>query len=152
MPVQLSMEIKGLEEMRKAFEKAPQIVGKYLEDSTKESGKKLVGKAKEEVPIKTGDLRRSIMLSYKPIAVRVFTEKEYAVPVHEGFRAHEIIATRAKFLRFKGRDGEYVYVKKVWHPGFRGDPFMQRTIEIEEGEVNRIFDSALDKIIRELER
>ena len=150
MSVSTSVRIEGMEEMKKKFAQSPHIVGKELEKATRDAGKAILSKAKKEAPIKTGGLRRSIDLRYKPISVSVFTNKDYAIPVHEGSRAHIILPRRAKVLRFKTQSGKVVYTKRVRHPGYKGNPFMERAVDRIKGTVEKIFEKASRNITRKL--
>lgn len=144
MPYEIKIE--HLEELRAAFMKAPQEVDKHLQTATKESGKFILATEKEEVPIKTGALRRSITMDYRPIAVSIYPAVNYALPVHEGQKPHVITPKTKKVLRFRV-GGKLVYVRKVNHPGSKANPFVERTVTKSEGKVNGFFDKALEEIV-----
>lgn len=150
MAVNLTIKIDGLNELRERFKRVPSVVGPELERATKKAGAVLLGTSKKESPVRTGTLRRSINMEYKPIQVSVFTNLVYAVPVHEGYRAHTIYPRRAKALRFKTRGGEIVYVKRANIPRFRGNPFMKRAVQKEENRINKIFSEALNSITQKI--
>lgn len=150
MPVDLSLKINGLKELRSSFAKAPRVVGPQLQKATIQAGKVLVKRAKGEAPIKTGTLRRSISMDYKPIEVSIYPSVKYAWWVHQGFDARDIYPRRKRALRFKLRDGSIIYSKRVRHPGFKGNPFMERTIDKEEGNIQNIFSNALNIIVQKL--
>lgn len=78
------VKIENLNELRQAFEKSPKIVGKELENATKDAGKKILSTEKNEVPVKTATLKRSITLNYRPIQASIFPTVKYAQFVHEG--------------------------------------------------------------------
>lgn len=80
-------------------------------------------------PFKTGKLRagtRYGLTSGNTAFIR--NNERYAMPVHEGSRAHDIVATNAKFLAFNPGGG-MVYRKKVRHPGSAANPFITRGTE-----------------------
>lgn len=63
---------------------------------------------------------------------RISCRVSYALYVHEGTRAHEIRAspgpgrkTAFRHLAFKGADGGMVFRRRVWHPGYGGNPFLR---------------------------
>jgi hypothetical protein len=145
----MSYEIKilHLDELRAAFKKAPDITAKELEKATKEAGKTILATEKEEVPIKTGQLRRSITLDYHPISVSIYPTVNYALPVHEGTKAHIILPVRASVLAFK-KNGKMVFVKRVNHPGSKANKFVERTVQRTENGINNLFQRALDNIIQ----
>lgn len=53
----------------------------------------------------------------------------YAIFVHNGTRAHDIMPKTRKFLRWVKSD-RFVFAKKVRHPGYRGDPFFIKAVHI----------------------
>jgi len=144
MPYEI--KIQNLEELRAAFKKAPETASKELEKATKEAGKQILATEKSEVPIKTGQLRRSITLDYKPISVSIYPTVKYALPVHEGSKPHVIVPTAKKVLRFKV-GGQWIYARRVYHPGSKGNKFVERTVSKSENPINKLFDKALENII-----
>lgn len=139
------IQIENLEELRAAFKKAPEIVSKELEKATKDAGKLILATEKSEVPIKTGQLRRSITLEYKPISVSIYPTVKYALPVHDGSKPHVIMA-KGKALVFK-KDGKLIFARRVNHPGNKPNPFVERTVSKTESPVNNLFTKALENII-----
>jgi hypothetical protein len=45
-----------------------------------------------------------------------------------GTRPHMIVARNAKVLAFPGRDGETVFRRQVFHPGYPGSGFIERIL------------------------
>lgn len=56
----------------------------------------------------------------------VYNNAKYAAVLELGSRPHEIRARRAKYLRFRGRDGRWRNVKIVRHPGQERGYFILR--------------------------
>lgn len=140
------IKIENLKELQDAFKKAPDKVGKELEKATKEAGKDILSIEKEEVPVKTATLKRSITLSYRPISVSIYPTVKYALPVHEGSRPHVILPVRKQVLAFK-KNGKMVFARRVNHPGSKGNKFVERTVSRAQGGVSKLFERALDNII-----
>ena len=143
------IEIKNLKELQEAFKKAPQIVDKELQAGTKEAGKLVLATEKQEVPVKTGQLRRSITLDYKPISVAIYPTVKYALPLHEGSKPHVIVPVRKKVLAFR-KGGKLIFARRVNHPGYKGNRFVERTVNAVTGPLNRIFEKVLDTVISKL--
>jgi hypothetical protein len=80
---------------------------------------------KREAPVKTGMLRRSITGKVEAGGNRgiVGTNVRYARAVHEGYDPFIIRPKAAKALYWKGAKHP---VRRVRHPGFKGDPFIKR--------------------------
>lgn len=144
MPYEITIE--HLDELRAAFKKAPQIVGQELEKVTKDAGKTVLATEKDEAPIKTGMLRRSITMEYVPISVSIYPTVQYALSVNNGARAHVILPVNAKVLAFK-KDGQMIFAKRVNHPGNKPNPFVERTVQKTESGINSLFEQALQNII-----
>lgn len=92
------------------------------------AGKELEIRAKKQVGVDTGNLRRSIgtTINYfapRGILVTVGSANKIALLHHEGTRAHEIRPRRAKVLRFVHR-GVVRYETRVWHPGTKPNRYL----------------------------
>jgi hypothetical protein len=105
--------------------------------------------AMREVRVKTGTLRRSHARKVEAGGNRgiVGTNLKYARPLHEGYGPHVIRPKTAKALYWKGARHP---VKRVRHPGWRGDPWLRRTATKGrsgvERELQRVFGGALVRI------
>jgi hypothetical protein len=93
--------------------------------------------------IQKGTLKASIQAQQtSDLSWIVGTNIEYAPYVHEGFPAHEIKATNAKALSFP--DGNFY--KRVWHPGYVGNPFFDDTTDIIEAQLEKYLELAMGDI------
>lgn len=84
-----------------------------------------------------GGLRRSIYVKiYRGKASgMVGVNVNYALPVHEGSKAHEIRPRNKKVLAaYLGRNKWQVFGKRVWHPGTKANPFLARAANKERGQ------------------
>lgn len=83
-----------------------------------------------------GGLRRSIYskIYNGKIAGIVGVNSKYALPVHEGSKAHEIRVKNKKVLAaYLGRKNYRIFGKRVWHPGTKANPFLARATNKERG-------------------
>ena len=76
---------------------------------------------------RTGNLQRQT--GYKLIKVggrilRVFNKAAYAGAIDQGARPHVIAARRKQFLRFMGRNGNWVFRRSVNRPGNKPYKFL----------------------------
>lgn len=91
--------------------------------------RKIATQAKQDVPVRTGHLGRSIREDPQrfvgPFHVTggVTAHARYAAAVHQGSRPHLIRPRRAKALHFFV-GGREVFTKLVRHPGVRARPFL----------------------------
>lgn len=102
-------------------------------------GRQITVTARRRVNVRTGYLRSTIgdktTVSGKIVQTEVFATAKYAQFVHDGTRPHEIRPRRARALRFIGRDG-VVFAARVWHPGYRGNPFLASAVADEMARAN----------------
>lgn len=86
--------------------------------------------AKIRVPVKTGNLGRSIepdpirFVAPMRVETGVTANARYAAAVHDGARPHTILPKNGPFLVFPGRGGRTVFARIVHHPGNRARPFL----------------------------
>jgi hypothetical protein len=78
--------------------------------------------------IDTGRLRNSIQIQElfargAPI-VRVGTNVDYAMVIHDGSKPHVILPRNASVLAWQGPSG-MIFAKRVNHPGFPPNPFLR---------------------------
>ena len=144
----LTLKIDNLESLRDAFIKAPAKIAPILQKATIEAGKVLQRTEVLQAPHKTGGLQRSIKMVYKPISVEIYPSIDYAMWIVSGTRPHVIFPSRAKALRFKGKDGQIHYAKRVMHTGTQPNDFVGRTVDIATVPVNKIFNNALLEVAK----
>ncbi len=72
----------------------------------------------------------------------------YASYVNDGTEPHEIHGN--PFLVFKGRNGQWVYARKVNHPGTKPDGFMSRAYWKVERVVLREVELSVEELVRRL--
>ena len=77
--------------------------------------------------------------------LRVENRRDVARFMEEGTRPHVIRAKNARALRFIGRDGNWVFRRRVFHPGTKPYWFIKRAIA-------RSFESAETQLIAGMRR
>ena len=142
------IKIKNLNEIREAFKLAPNVVNDELQRGVKDAGKTLLSIEKREAPVSSGNLRRNIILDYKPISAIIFPRSKYAPFVNFGTgifgpKKQYVRPKRAKVLAFK-KGGKMIYAKRT--KGMRANPFVERTAKMAQGKLNKIFDDILKNI------
>ena len=81
---------------------------------------------------------------------KLFNEVSYAGYVHDGTKPHVIRPKSVKALKFKV-GGSTVYAKKVNHPGYKGDPWIERAWKARENAViNFIERTTVSDITKEM--
>ncbi|CEP67880.1 Bacteriophage HK97-gp10, putative tail-component [Moorella glycerini] len=156
-------------------EQISQIVKRAAFDALYTATEGLLTKIINNTPIKTGTLRRSQTVTpYRDrMMVSISANTPYAVAVHEGSKPHEIIPREAKALAFipvagmrlKDRKPLYrsktgrlvvskkraavVFAKRVRHPGYKGNPWMKRTVEQNIDKVGKYVLRSVKKALKE---
>ncbi|GAH65426.1 unnamed protein product [marine sediment metagenome] len=143
----IKVQIKGLKELQVAFRKSPMLVGKEIQKAIATAVMIIHRNAKMETPTKSGTLRRGIKSRIAPFRGMIESTVAYGVYVHEGTSAHLIRAVNKRALYWKGARHP---VKSVQHPGTKANPFMKRGAEKSEGQVQAIFQKAVNNITRKL--
>jgi len=85
---------------------------------------------------KTGTMERNLTHRVRGATGEVFfldsgmlrNGTNYALFVHFGTRPHDIRPTKRKALRWE-KNGVFHFAKTVHHPGYKGDPFMERAAD-----------------------
>ena len=90
----------------------------------REAGLLAAQKIREKAPEKTGVLKKSVTAQIRGDTVIAGPTVPYAPYVEFGTRPHEILPVRVQALRFSV-DGETIFAKRVWHPGFPGHYFIR---------------------------
>lgn len=137
-----TVQIKGLDDLRKAFEEFPvKVEVNGVRGGLRKAAQTIAAAARSEVPVETGGLRASIRtktwkntrtgyLNY-PVIVgsrgkpggKLGTAAYYAHMVHGGTQAHKIFP-RKFGGRLSLRGGHFA--RAVRHPGARANPFLSR--------------------------
>ncbi len=116
--------------------------GEAIESAIRKAMSRIYKWAKQIVPIDTGKLLRSLKVFATESGVRIEFSTRYAEWVNYGALPHMIVPqTRDGYLRFKDASGEWIFRKRVIHPGIKGDYFLEelgetaRQILVEEIEL-----------------
>lgn len=143
----ITIKINGLKELKAAFKRSPGIVRNQITRAIALSVALVNRQAKQEAPVKTGRLRSGIRSRISPFQGMVESTVNYGVFIHEGTAAHIIRPVKKKALYWKGASHP---VKSVQHPGTKPNPFMKRGAERSEGQVQLIFQRAVNNVAKQL--
>ena len=115
-----------------------------VDKSRKKHAYMIEAMAKGKVAVDTSRLKNSIYTKHEGNASLVGTNVAYARAREYGSRAYVIKPKRAKFLRFRGRDGRWVFVKKVNYPAGKGKkPYLIPSLD----EVSTKFANDIERIL-----
>ncbi|WAB09200.1 hypothetical protein SEA_LITTLEMUNCHKIN_24 [Gordonia phage LittleMunchkin] len=117
-------------------------VGPILAARVRDLTRKIANQARQRVPVRTGNLGRSIQED--PVSMNgpfraeggVTAHAHYAAAVELGSRPHLIRARNAQALRFNV-GGRTVFATEVHHPGTRARPFLRNSADQVLGDETR---------------
>ena len=159
--MEIKVEIKRIKELIQAFEKAPGEVRREMRLALNVALRDVQSRARKEHRFKSrsGHLERDIdseVISEWPLHGRVWLKGEitrintgrwkghsYGEFVHGGTRPHLIMPVKRLWLRWarnRGNGAEFVFAKKVKHPGTKPDPFIYQAAENERASINATFE------------
>lgn len=110
------------------FDRIFKVIEDEAFDALVDGAEGLLTKIIDDTPYKSGTLRRSQIVtpnrSRKSVILSANTP--YARPLHEGYGPFEIRPATKKALYWKGAKHP---VKRIRHPGYKGNPWMKRTVD-----------------------
>lgn len=146
------IEIKGLNKLKRAIDKSPQMVYTEISSAIKTSVNMIRPLMRQEAPNKSGKLSRNIQAVSKGLEGSVgpnLNITPYAWFVHEGTGPYIIRPRTMKALYWESASHP---VKLVRHPGIKANPFVERTAKIIKTPVQQIFKKTVTKIISNIHR
>lgn len=143
---EFSIQIRGMDQIRRAMRSAPKVVVPIMQRAIIASGAVMAKHTLkgDPVPYKTGLLLSSFRYSAGPLIGRWFPTARYAIYVHEGTRPHEIRIRRKRVLA-NVKEGK-IFGTRVRHPGTQPNKFMLKIRDKSEREINRLFGQAIEKM------
>jgi hypothetical protein len=128
MPYTYDVKAVGLDEI--VNKTKPELYRKPLHDMFLRLGNLARNIAIRKAPRNTGELQRSIMADITPMSARIFSIKNYAVPVEMGRRKNSRMPPRGPieaWLRSKGKDPRawFVVARAIARRGIKGRFFMR---------------------------
>lgn len=145
---EIKIEIKGLKQLNSKFKKMPTKVKTALRDSIRTAVFVIRPIMRQEAPVRSGKLSRNIYAKVEGMRGEVGPNLEatkYAFFVHQGTKPYTIYPKRKKALYWKGALHP---VRKVNHPGIKANPFVDRTASKVGKPVEKIFQNAINKILK----
>ena len=163
--MELSIDLKGFDQLEKALRQAPEIVSQELNAFAHSSVTLMVTEVQERTPKNKndkaetrGNLHRSItgeVIGATPVGMLgvtgagilgvVGTVTPYAIPVELGTRPHVIVAKNKKALHFGN-----ITVRSVHHPGTKPVGMFKHAFEANQGELQKRFAETVDRILQRI--
>ena len=127
------VHVTGLKELQSFLDTLPVKLEKNIMRSAMRQGAKVMQRqAVANVPVKSGDLKKSIKIGTRVrggrVTAMVKTKLFYAKFVEFGTSAHNISAKQNGWLSFMN-----IFAKEVAHPGSRPRPFLRPAMDATAG-------------------
>jgi len=151
-----TIEIQGLDTLKKSFAQSPSIVTKHLVSAIKESIHIIRPIMVKEAPHAKGELRKNIYARQTGLTGIVgpdLQSTKYALYVHFGTGIYagkgRIYPRKSSILVFN-IGGKKVFARSI--KGQKPNPFVERTATQMTPYVQKIFDNKINNIVNELAR
>lgn len=142
--MQFNVEIRGIDQLVAKFQQAPAIAAPILQRALSASQAILAKHTvKGVVPWRTGFLTQSFRAELTQGMLKWFPTASYAAPVQFGSKPHVILPKNKVALYWPGAKHP---VKKVNHPGSKGQDYMGKIVQLSQDEINEQFGLALERI------
>lgn len=144
-----SVEItREFDKLVRAFEAAPEKTRDMVRRQVKMAVRDVREYARDHhrFVTRSGMTEKSIMSEVKENQGTVYLGSSTAVFQHEGTEAHLIVPRSKKVLRF-AVNKEFVFSKRVRHPGIKADPFLYTAADVMQPVIVSRFAKALDSLL-----
>lgn len=132
----------------RAFESAPaktrQMVRRQVEMAVRDIREE--ARDNHRFITRSGAAEKSILSEASENEGSVWLGSAVAVYQHEGTRAHDIVPRNKKVLRFV-KNREFIFAKRVHHPGIKADPYLYDAAEKMTPVIISRFSAALDSLL-----
>lgn len=147
--IDLKFEIQGLEKLKIALRRAPELTLNEISKAVKKSALTVQSHAMKEAPVNKqtggGNLRQRIKVETKSkTRSEIISKAPYSIFVEAGTSPH-LIRPKIKKGLANRRTGQY-FGKLVHHPGTQANPFMRRALERSMADINNFFREAIKNI------
>ena len=147
-----SVEItRDFDKLVRAFEAAPVQTRDMVRRQVKMAVRDIREYARDHhrFVTRSGMTEKSIMSETNENQGTVYLGSSTAVFQHEGTKAHLIVPRSKKVLRF-AVNKEFVFSKRVRHPGIKADPFLYKAADVMQPTIEARFKAALDNLVEDL--
>jgi HK97 gp10 family phage protein len=110
----MGLELQGIDDVMKNFEKINRQVEKNLTEALKKGGQKVLTESNNMAPRDTGEMvRESDVKEVSPTEFRVRYNTDYSLYVHEDLEARHPRGGQAKFLQTATNDNGRDVIKDI---------------------------------------
>lgn len=143
----VDIKIKNADQIRRAYAKAPELMTKRMSVAVRKVLFIIQGAATKRANVKTGRLRASAYSVFSGLKGETGFKANYAAAVHDGSKPHVI---EARFKKALFWDGAANPVRRVFHPGYKGNPFLSDAVDAEERRIDDVFTKTTQGVLDEI--
>lgn len=137
--MQIRIEIKNLDKIKRALAKSPQVVSKHINKAIYKSIFDIRNEAMDTTPVDTGRLRGSYQVKFDQLRGELYPSAKYGIYVHQG-HSQEV----GRFVPAIGR--------RLVSPYVQGNPFLKNAVDQANDKVNKNFEQGLNDALNEIAR
>jgi len=142
-----NVDIQGLDTLTALLKEAPTTVEPILQQAIVTASDVLAKyTARPQVPYRTGFLIQTFRRDVQRLMARWFPTASYAKWVEDGTDPHWIEPTSG-YLYWKGAPHP---MARVFHPGTKGQPYMESILAAAKSDINDVFRQAISAAIAKL--
>lgn len=147
----VQLEIKGLDKLVKQMERYPAISEKHVNTAINRSLVRILGQEKQQAPVGvTGNLRDNWKIDIGRFTGSLRSMAPYSMAVHMGSQPHAVSGETLKAWAARKGLNPWAVAANIKKHGTKPNPFLQRSIKVEQENVNGEFAKALGAILAEV--
>ena len=104
------------------------IVGRYMIGKSQVVQNAAIRDCPKRTTLLSESIKKRFYDSPEGFTVVIAALQPYALPVHEGSKAHTVYPKKAKALRWYGPDGSPIFAKSAKIPARAGRPFLSQNL------------------------
>lgn len=148
---EVKLEIVGLDKLVKQMERYPAISEKHVNTAINRSLVRILGQQKQQAPVGvTGNLRDNWKIDIGRFTGTLKSMAPYSMAVHMGTKPHNVSGETLKAWAARKGLNPWAVAANIRKHGTKANPFLQRSITIEQDNVNGEFSRALGAILQEV--
>lgn len=146
----MKIKVDGLDELKSAFKRSPEIVKKEIDDAIRKTLLTIQAKSTPKIPVDTGFLRNAWSTRFGTLSGELENTAKYASFIHDGTNPHW--PPMDAIERWANRHGipPFLVARSISQKGTKGKPFLDDAVRESESDANRFFETALTKITEQL--
>lgn len=147
----VQVEVKGFDKLVKQIEKYPAISEKHVGKAINKGLVRILGQEKQQAPVGvTANMRDNWRIDMGRFTGALRSMAPYSMAVHQGTGPHYVSGETLKAWAARKGLNPWAVAANIRKHGTKANPFLKRSVELENANVNRDFKDALDAILKEV--